>query len=188
MSLNDSEEFTITTAELGPRPTPSTGIDSNFGQFYRPKPAATHLLSEREPNVAQAMPVGLPPKMWSQHLPSYFQLLDSWFDRHRIFDELARFDLLLSAMNETQQGSYGTDIGSCANFNAPYSTIKKRILQPVTNRPMKRRYQWTIDLQDCDFLPNERPSMFMHRLQSLAKPSWRTDQSVQDMIIGCFFR
>ena len=40
-----------------------------------------------------------PPKMWKEHLPSYFQLLDSWFVRHQIVDELVKFDLLISAMS-----------------------------------------------------------------------------------------
>ena len=41
--------------------------------------------------------------MWKEHLPSYFQLLESWFMRHHICNELEKFDLLLSAMTETQQ-------------------------------------------------------------------------------------
>ena len=37
-------------------------------------------------------------------------------------------------------------------------------------------------------LQPERPSTFMKRLQSIAKTNWRTDPSVQDVIIAQFFK
>ena len=126
-----------------------------------------------------------PPKMWKEHLPSYFQLLDSWFVRHQIVDELVKFDLLISAMSDHQQCNFGSDIGYCASTSNPYSAVKNKILQPSTN--YKGRYQWVVDIQDCSILQNKRPSVFMQRLQSLAKYSWRTDTSVQDAIIAQFF-
>ena len=52
-----------------------------------------------------------PPKMWKDHLLSYFQLLDLWFVRHQIVDELVKFDLLISAMSDHQQCNFGSDIG-----------------------------------------------------------------------------
>ena len=44
------------------------------------------------------------------------------------------------------------------------------------------------DVQECTFLQPERPSTFMKRLQSIAKTNWRTDPSVQDVIIAQFFK
>ena len=85
-----------------------------------------------------------PPKMWKEHLPSYFQLLESWFMRHHICNELEKFDLLLSAMTETQQCTFGTDIGYCATSSSPYSNIKSKILQPTSN--YNGRYQWVMDV------------------------------------------
>ena len=120
-----------------------------------------------------------PPKMWKEHLPSYFQLLDSWLVRHQIVDELVKFDLLISAMRDHQQCNFGSNIGYCASTSTPYSAVKNKILQPSTN--YKGRYQWVVDIQDCSILQNENPSVFMQRLQSLAKHSWRTDTIVYKM-------
>ena len=89
------------------------------------------------------------------------------------------------AMSDHQQCNFGSDIGYCASTSTHYSAVKNKILQPSTN--YKGRYQWVVDIQDCSILQNERPSVFMQRLQSLAKHSWRTDTSVQDVIITQFF-
>ena len=45
-----------------------------------------------------------------------------------------------------------------------------------------------MDVQECTFLQPERASTFMKRLQSIAKTNWRTDPSVQDVIIAQFFK
>ena len=62
-----------------------------------------------------------PPKMWKEHVSSYFQLLDFWFIRHPIVDELGNFGLLILAMSEQQQCSFASEIGFRASTSTPYS-------------------------------------------------------------------
>ena len=166
----------------------NTNHHRNHGAGSSTSEPATSVMTNQLGNSnanSHAPSIFSPPKTRKEHLPSYFQLLDSWFVRHQIVDELVKFDLLISAMSDHQLCNFGSDIGYCASTSTFYSAVKNKILQPSTN--YKGRYQWVVDIQDCSILQNERPSVFMQRLQSLAKHSWRTNTSVQDVIIAQFF-
>ena len=115
---------------------------------------------------------------------NYFILLDSWLERFNIHSELDKFYILISAMSEDQQCRYGLDIGHCATQDNPYTNLRKRILG---NTDKLCPWQWVIDLQNANILPNEKPSEFMRRLLTLAKPTYLNDQTAQEVIIACFY-
>ena len=155
---------TVTMAEPSERLSShlplNTNHHRNLGTGKTTSEPATSVMTNQLGNSnanSHAPSILSPPKMWKEHLPSYFQLLDSWFIRHHIVDELVKFDLLISAMSEHLQCNFGSDIGYCANTSTHYSAVKNKILQPSTN--YEGRYQWVVDIQDCSILQNERPSV-----------------------------
>ena len=139
---------------------------------------------DSSPFNASARQPSNPPKLWNEQVQNYFILLDSWLERFNIHSELDKFYILISAMSEDQQCRYGSDIGHCATQDNPYTNLRKRILG---NTDKLCPWQWVIDLQNANILPNEKPSEFMRRLLTLAKPTYLNDQTAQEVIIACFY-
>ena len=86
---------TVTMAELSERLSShlplNTNRHRNLGAGKSTSEPATSVITNQLGNSnanSHAPSILSSPKMWKEHLLSYFQLRDSWFIRHQIVDEL----------------------------------------------------------------------------------------------------